>query len=89
MDGTTIDGIAGMQAYIATTRRDEFVRHFCQKLLGYALGREVLLSDEPLLDQMQRSLAQNGFRFSVAIEAIVTSRQFRTIRGRTAIEPSR
>ncbi len=89
MDGTKIDGIAGMQAYIATTRRDEFVQHFCQKLLGYALGREVLLSDEPLLDQMQQSLEQNGFRFSVAVEAIVTSHQFRTIRGRTAIEPSR
>ena len=88
MDGTTIDGIAGMQTYIAKTRRDVFVRHFCRKLLGYALGREVLLSDEPLLDQMQRSLEQNGFRFSVAIEAIVTSHQFRTIRGRAATEKS-
>ena len=50
--------------------------------LGYSLGREVQLSDEPLLAEMQRKLEANGYRFSVALEAIVTSRQFREIRGR-------
>jgi hypothetical protein len=62
-------------------RRDDFVRQFCRKLLGYALGREVQLSDEPLLDEMQQKLAENDYRFSVAVEAIVTSPQFRQIRG--------
>ena len=28
------------------------MRLFCRKLLGYALGRAVTLSDQPLLDEM-------------------------------------
>ncbi|MBM3459459.1 MAG: DUF1585 domain-containing protein, partial [Armatimonadetes bacterium] len=53
-----------------------------RKLLGYALGRGVQLSDEPLLAEMQRSLARANFRFSTAVHTITRSRQFREIRGR-------
>ena len=55
-------------------------------LLGYALGREVQLSDEPLLSELQKKLATEGYRFGVAVEAIVRSPQFREIRGATASE---
>ena len=67
-------------------RLDAFVRQFCKKLLGYALGRDVSLSDEPLLKSMQERLAKNGFRFSVAVDAIVGSEQFRSIRSVAAIK---
>jgi hypothetical protein len=50
-------------------------------LLGYALGRSVQLSDDPLLDKMQSDLAAHDFKVDAAIEAIVLSRQFREIRG--------
>jgi hypothetical protein len=79
-DGTEIDGIDGLRTYLLTIRRDELVRQFCRKLLGYALGRAVQLSDEPLLDEMQTKLKVDGYRVNVAVEAIVQSRQFRTIR---------
>ena len=39
------------------------------------------LSDEPLLDEMQEELQASGYRVTVAVEAIVRSRQFREIRG--------
>jgi len=39
------------------------------------------LSDEPLLDDMQAALMKNDYRMSVAFEKIVTSKQFREIRG--------
>lgn len=84
LSGKPIEGIAGLRAYLATDRRDTVVRQFCRKLLGYALGREVQLSDELLLAEMQKKLEANEFRFSVAVEAIVTSRQFRYIRGRSS-----
>ena len=51
-------------------------------LLGYALGRGVHLSDEPLLAEMQKRLAANGYQISVAIQTILESRQFLEIRGR-------
>jgi hypothetical protein len=60
------------------------VRHFCRKLLGFALGRAVQLSDEPLLDEMIERLHKNDYRFSAAIETIVLSKQFRMIRGNLA-----
>jgi hypothetical protein len=84
VDGKTIEGLAGLRGYLANDRREAFVRQFCKKLLGYALGREVVLSDEPFLAEMQKRLAKNGYRFSVAVEMIVTSEQFRNIRGAAA-----
>ena len=82
--GKSIAGLAGLPQYLLNARRDAVVRQFCKKLLGYALGREVQLSDEPFLAEMQKRLAKNGYRFSVAVEAIVTSKQFRNIRGAAA-----
>jgi len=84
--GKKIEGIQGLRDYLAKDRHDDIVQQFCRKLLGYSLGREVLLSDEPLLADMQRKLETNDYRFSVAIEMIVTSRQFREIRGREAAD---
>lgn len=81
LGGKKIEGITGLRDYLARDRRDDVIRHFCRKLLGYSLGREVQLSDEVLLTEMQNQLKLNNYRFSVAVEAIVTSRQFREIRG--------
>ncbi len=82
VDGTELEGINGLRDYLATKRRQDVVRQFCRKLLGYSLGREIQLSDEPLLDKMVTELAENGYRSSVAVEMVVLSRQFREIRGR-------
>ncbi len=81
MDGSTFDGFEGLRQYLLTQRRDDFVRQFCRKLLGYALGRSVQLSDEPLLAEMQASLASGEYAVGSAVEAIVLSPQFREIRG--------
>jgi hypothetical protein len=83
-DGTTFEDLDGLRCYLATTRRDALIRQFCRKLLGYALGRAVQLSDEPLLEEMQQSLEKPDNRFSALLGTIVTSRQFREIRGRDA-----
>lgn len=80
-EGQIIDGIDGLREYLVNDRRDDIVRQFCRKLLGYSLGREVLLSDRPLLDTMMSELEKNDYRFSVAVESIVQSDQFRKIRG--------
>lgn len=86
VDGTPVHGLAGMRDYLVNVRREDFVRQFCRKLLGFALGREVLLSDEPLLERMQSALAQQDYRFSAAVETLVTSPQFLSIRGSDAPE---
>ncbi len=81
-DGTELDGIDGLRNYLVTTRRDTVVRQFSRKLLGFALGRSVQLSDEPLLDEIGKGLAEHDYKFSAAVETIVLSKQFREIRGK-------
>ncbi|RIK84587.1 MAG: hypothetical protein DCC68_01120 [Planctomycetota bacterium] len=83
-DGFEMNGVAGLREYLVTKRRDAVVRQFCRKLLGYALGRAVQLSDEPLLAAMQEELRAKNYDVSLAVEKIVLSRQFREIRGRDA-----
>jgi hypothetical protein len=80
-DGRQIVGVEGLREYLLNQRRDDVVRQFCRKLLGFSLGRELQLSDEPLLDKMVKELERQDYRFSVAVKMIVTSRQFREIRG--------
>ncbi|MBM3458064.1 MAG: DUF1588 domain-containing protein, partial [Armatimonadetes bacterium] len=78
--GADRNGLDGLQAYIRERRQDDFLNNFCRKLLSYALGRTLLLSDDPTLQQMRRKLTSGGYRVSGAVETIVTSRQFRTRR---------
>lgn len=85
-DGATLDGQESVRTYLLGPRRDQFVGVFCRKLLGYALGRGVQLSDQPLLDEMVARLTAADYKISVAIEAIVTSPQFLSIRGRDAAD---
>ncbi len=49
-DGTHVDGLAGLRSYLVTQRKDQFLRYFCRKLLGYSLGRGVQLSDQLLVE---------------------------------------
>lgn len=85
MDGSEFDGLDGLREYLLTKRRQVFVRQFCRKLLGYSLGRAVQLSDGPLLTEMGARLQAKDYHVSAALEAIVTSRQFREIRGRDMV----
>ncbi len=83
-DGTTFDGIDGLRTYLLTRKRDVVVRLFCRRLLGYALGRAVTLSDSALLDEMVAELNRNDGRVTAAVQAIVRSPQFKMVRGQDA-----
>jgi hypothetical protein len=74
--GTQGGGLSGLQAYIRANREKDFLDTLTRKLLVYALGRSLLLSDEPLVERMNRRLAGNGHRISGLVDAIVTSPQF-------------
>jgi hypothetical protein len=80
-DGTEFDGIEGLREYLLTKKRRGIERLFCQRLLGYALGRMTTLSDTVLIDEMVSELEKNDGRVSAAVLAIVRSRQFQWIRG--------
>jgi mono/diheme cytochrome c family protein len=81
LDGTVLEGAAGLRRYLSHQRKEAFLRQFSRKLLGYSLGRGVLLSDEPLLSDLQRKLSSRDARVQGAVETIVASPQFVRIRG--------
>jgi Protein of unknown function (DUF1592)/Protein of unknown function (DUF1588)/Protein of unknown function (DUF1587)/Protein of unknown function (DUF1585)/Protein of unknown function (DUF1595)/Planctomycete cytochrome C len=81
-DGSEGEGVGALRRYIAEHREDDFVENLCRELLVYALGRNLILSDEPTIKAMRDRLSAEGHRFDSMIETIVTSRQFRTKRGR-------
>jgi hypothetical protein len=81
------EGVEGLRRYIKEKRERDFVRGFTSKLLAYALGRSLALTDEPLLREMDAKLAAGGYRFEAAVESIVTSRQFLNKRGRERAAP--
>lgn len=80
--GVAVDGLNGLRDYLLTHRQDDFLRQFSRKLLGYALGRAVQLSDKPLLDAMVARLKTGEGRVGGVLQLIVLSPQFREVRGR-------
>ena len=86
-DGSRGAGVAGLRHYLTSARQDDFVDNFCRKLLAYALGRSLLLSDQSTLDRMREALQQNDYRIGTLIETIVTSPQFLNRRGRAVPNP--
>ncbi len=77
-DGTAVDGLPGLRDYLLQERREDFLRQFSHKLLGYALGRSIQLSDQPLIDKL---VATEESRIGDLVDQIVRSPQFREIRG--------
>ena len=77
-DGTLITGVDSMLGYIASRER-QVLLNLSEKLLGYALGRTIIASDQPLLDRM----VADGFEatFEGLALQVATSRQFRYRRG--------
>ncbi|MBO0861082.1 MAG: DUF1592 domain-containing protein [Chloracidobacterium sp.] len=69
-------GLTGLIAYIRAHREKDFLNNLSEKMLIYSLGRSLLVSDEPLLEEMRSRLAANGYKMSALIETIVTSPQF-------------
>jgi hypothetical protein len=85
-DGTEFDGIDGLRTYLLTKKKDVVERLFCRRLLGYALGRAVTLSDTALIDEMVAELNKNDGKIAAAVQVIVKSPQFRMVRGQDTIK---
>ena len=80
-DGTKFEGPSGLRK-ILMGRREQFVTTFTEKLLTYALGREIESYDEPVVRSIMRDAAPGGYRWSSVIAGIVRSAPFQMRRTR-------
>ena len=81
-DGRRFEGPQGLRNALAS-RSEDFITTFTEKLLTYALGRGVELSDAPVVRQITRDAASREYRFSSLIMGIVQSRPFRMRRSQS------
>ncbi|HEY2911082.1 MAG TPA: DUF1592 domain-containing protein, partial [Gemmataceae bacterium] len=80
-NGKETRGIPEFGAYLAANRKTEFTHTLCHKFLGYALGRSLQLSDQPLLERMEAELNRTG-KLSTIFELAALSPQFRNHRAK-------
>ena len=74
-----IAGVQGLLDYLKSNS-EQVQRTLASKLIGYALGRAVQASDQPLIDKM--GAAGSQVKFSDMVADIVLSKQFRNRSGR-------
>jgi hypothetical protein len=81
-DGNDRKGLEGLRDYLKNKRQNDFIDNLCRKLLSYALGRSLQLSDQKTLDAMKAKLIEDKYAFGSLVESIVSSPQFLNKRGR-------
>jgi hypothetical protein len=74
-DGTKIIGVAGLQAAMLE-QEDRFLKSLATHLTTYALGRELGLADQPLVDGTVAAMRENGTTVRSLVKAIVASDAF-------------
>ncbi len=75
-NGKTFHGPEDLKQLILE-RKDDFVRHFTAKMLGYALGRSLVTEDYCTIDHIVEQLKRDDYRTKTLIYEIVKSVPFR------------
>ena len=77
--GRKLAGFADLKQVLLDDK-DVFAANLTRKLLSYALGRNLVYSDELTVKQVTERAAAADYRFSAVIQGIVESRPFTMIR---------
>jgi len=75
-DKTTIDGVGELKEYLIQHRKHDFSEGLAEKLLAYALSRDIDYHDKELVKQLMDRLEASNYSVPVMIRAIVQSEQF-------------
>lgn len=77
-DGQEISGADALREHLVQNRKDDFARGLAARLLTYALGRRLELSDEAAIDDLSQKFAKNEYRLKELVRDIVLSEPFQT-----------
>lgn len=77
-DGREVPGASGLRDYLANERKHEFARSLVSRLLTYALGRSLELTDESAVDQVLDQFAKDNYRMKGLVHKVVSSEPFQT-----------
>ena len=74
-DGTAFEGPRGIRQYLLE-RPEQFTRCLTEKLMTYALGRQLAFTDRQDLDQVIKQVAAKGYGFRELVHQVVQSNPF-------------
>ena len=77
-DGKKIEGIADLKKHLLEDRREQFARAFTSKLLTYALGRRLELTDQKTVTELTSKFIKSDYRIRDLIHLIVASKTFQS-----------
>ena len=86
-DGRQFGGPAELKR-LMLAQKDQFTRSLTEKMLTYALGRGLEITDRCVIDQASAQASQTGYRFSTLVKEVVKSAPFRMTRGTINEGPS-
>lgn len=84
--GETFEGPQQLIQLLRKHRKREFARCVVQKILAYALGRELEYYDQCTVIKIVEKLENNDFRFSTLIGQIIKSEAFQKNRAKTSLD---
>ena len=76
-NGLSIDGAADLREFLLNEKSTTFIRHLTEKMLSYALSRDLIFSDERSVFTIINKLEGNNFEARMLIDEIVLSEPFR------------
>jgi hypothetical protein len=88
VDGVKLNGVSSLREALLQYS-DQFVQNFTEKLLIYALGRELDYRDMPAVRALVRQASRNEYRFSSIVMAIVNSDLFQSNTDPPGLRPRR
>ncbi len=74
--GATISGPAGLKQALLATGKEVLIRNLTERMLAFALGRELEPTDQPVVRQICDALAKDNFRASTLVAEITRSLPF-------------
>ncbi|MCC9599222.1 DUF1592 domain-containing protein [Stieleria sp. JC731] len=76
-DGRSFNGGAELSKMLGDTEIEALARTITERMLTFAIGRELTPDDRCTIDEVVQTTRENGFRLADIVSAIVDSRQFR------------
>ncbi len=77
-DGTIVNGLEDLKAYLLASKRDQFARALVTKLLTYAVGRSLELSDQEAIESLTADFIAHDYQLHYLVQAVITSQPFLT-----------
>lgn len=76
-NGKSFTNVVGLKK-ILVDQKEQFARALTEKMLAYATGRTLELSDRPEIDRIVKELSQRGLGMRDLIRMVVTSKTFQS-----------